>query len=148
MGDKTFDFSFPLHLQINPPKKRTPRQKLLNLNPNVRRQFAMHGLKLNGGELSSLMAGRTQGIHTLDRILSRAPITSGMPADKRAGLAADLADMLMEQSLEAQLSREAPTLLDRNQQRDEILQHVLLGKVAKEFPLKAQITIHLPVSWL
>jgi hypothetical protein len=147
VGDETFDFSLPLHLKIKPPKPRTTQQKL-QFNPAVRQLFVNRGLTLSGAEMRSLMAGRAQGIQTLERILAKTPVTQSMAPDKRKGLAADIADAFMEKSLEAQLSREAPTALDLNRERNEKLQHVLVGRVVREFPLKAQITIHLPVSWL
>lgn len=147
MGDKVWDFSLPLHLQINPPKKPALKDKL-KLNPEVHRIFARQGLRLNGRELKSLMAGRRMGINTIAGILARTSVTRSMSPDKRLDLAANLADVLMERSLEAQLAREAPTALDRIRQQDEALQHVLMGDVVKEFPIQAKITIHLPVSWL
>lgn len=141
------DFSLPFHVQINKPKKASLKNRL-KLNPAITRQFRNRGLRLTGGEFKSLMAGRTLGINTLDRILAKTPITMDMSPDKRKGLAIDLADMLMDSSLEAQLSREAPTALDLNRQREEQMQYVMLGTVVKDFPLQAKLTIHLPIDWL
>jgi len=135
------DFSFPFHVQINKPKSPALKDKL-RLNPAMTRQFRNRGLKLSGQEFKALLAGRSLGIATLARILSKTPGTQELSPDKRKELAVDLADVLMDASLEAQLSREAPTALDLNRQRNEKLEHVLLGRVIREFPLKAKLTIY------
>lgn len=147
MGDRVWDFSLPLHLQINPPKKPSLKSKLA-MNPNIRQIFVRQGLRLSGRELKSLMAGRSMGISTIAGILAKTSVTRDLSPGARLELATGLADVLMERSLEAQLSREAPTALDRINQQNEQLQHVLMGSVVRDFPVQAKITIHLPVEWL
>jgi hypothetical protein len=145
MGE--FKFSLPLHFQVNTPKPRSRKDKM-RFNPGLNQIFAKQGLRLDGRELRSLHAGRAKGIETLEGILSKTPIAKDLAPGERKELAADLADALMNMSLQGQLSREAPTALDRNRKRDENIQHVMFGSVVKDFPIQAKLTIHLPVSWL
>jgi len=108
--------TFGFHLTLNP-------QPALPPSVGVYRQFLDHGIVVSDRELQSIMAGREEGVRTINTILN-----SGAP---RLGpaftlkLSNDLADALLDKSLKGQLSREFPTSLERLDQRDQVTQSVL-----------------------
>ena len=107
-----------LHLTINPQSSSLP--------PSARfyRRFLQHGIPLTDKQLRSLLAGREEGITTINNVLGFTPIVSELGANTRLKLSTQIADALMNHSLQGQLSREAPTALQRVQQRDQILKHI------------------------
>ena len=119
MPDKNwslFENGMPgLHLIIIPQKPLPPEAR-------INRQFIDHSLPLSDKELQSLLGGRDAGIATLNTMMGK--LVPGFSPDKRLKFATQIADALLDKSLSAQLSREAPTTLDRLQQRDELLRQV------------------------
>ncbi len=120
MNDKIkwspFENGMPgLHLIINPQKPLPPEAR-------INRQFINHSLTLSDKELQSLLRGRNAGIATLDTLMGK--LMPGFSPDTRLKFSTQLADALLDRSLSAQLSREAPTTQDRLQQRDEVLRQV------------------------
>ncbi len=104
-----------LHLTINPQKPVAPEAM-------IGRQFVTHGVPLSSGELQALMAGRSEGIAALNTIMGK--LLPGFGADTRLKFSARIADALLDKSLAAQLSREAPTALERLEQRDEMMRQM------------------------
>jgi hypothetical protein len=171
MGDKV-DFSLfgptgvGLHLTINPqkkPKVTTDATGQVNIPDNdgtVRNLYVEHGLTLNDKELTALKTSREQGIFEIDRMLSHLPGFADLGRDKRLTLAMRAADVLLEKSVQAKLSREVPTVLDEQEQADQRLKMIfdnLQGRSVKSgtpsslldsVPLGVSVTVHLPVNWL
>jgi uncharacterized protein (DUF3084 family) len=102
------------HLTLNP-------QKPLPIEARINRQFLDHQLRLGDGELAALMAGRQQGIEAIKTLIysSNAPVQS-----KAHDIATQLADVLLDKSLSAQLSREAPNMQDTLQKQDEMFREM------------------------
>lgn len=98
------------HLIINPQKPLPPEAR-------IHRQFINHSLTLNDKELQSLLSGRDAGIATLNTSVGK--LMPWLPPDTRLKFSTQIADALLDKSLSAQLSREAPTSQDLLQQRDE-----------------------------
>jgi len=103
------------HLTLNP-------QKPLPVEARIARQFLDRGLTLQSEDLQTLLDDREAGIEQLNNILD--PVLPGFTQEKRRKFATQLADKLLDKSLSAQLSREAPTTLDALQFRDDQLQSV------------------------
>ena len=106
-----------LHLTINP-------QKPLPAEARINRHFVDHGLTLSAVELQTILASRSAGIATINNIMGT--VLPGFTPGKRLSYSTDIADALLNKSLAAQLSREAPNTFDRLQQRDDMLQDFLL----------------------
>lgn len=104
-----------LHLTLNPQSPVPPSAKIY-------RHFLKHNITLSDRELSALLAGREQGIASINALLG--PLTPGLGVDTRLKLSTQIADGLMSRSLEGQLSREAPTALQQLEQRDQVLKHL------------------------
>lgn len=110
MPDKKWDYSFlngntlGFHLTLNP---QTP----LPPSAMVYRQFLDHGIVVSDRELTSIMAGREQGVQTISGILRTTAPSLGQ--DLNLKLSTMLADALLEKSLSGQLSRESPNTADR-----------------------------------
>jgi hypothetical protein len=155
-----------LHLTINPQKspkvKRTVSgEAKLPPNKNLGEIYKTHGLRLTDKELSALKVSRTLGVKAIDEMLSHViPANAGVNPVDRLNLAMKAADLLMEKSLEAQLSREVPTALNREEQTAEKLDFILrnmgdgAGKkgpapsLIQQIPLGVSITVHMPTDWL
>jgi len=149
MPDKkwsVFENGMPgLHLIINP-------EKPLPAEARIYRQFVNHNVTLSYDELQSLLAGRNEGIATLDNVMGK--LLPGFGVDTRLKLSTKIADALFEKSLSAQLSRDAPTTLDRLQERDEMLKAVFQQAVPpgasrgqpptllQQVPVGVSLTIH------
>ena len=171
MGDKV-DFSLfgptgvGLHLTINPQKKpkvtvdATGQVNIPDNDGTVRNLYVDHGLTLNDKELNALKSSREQGIFEIDRMLSHLPGFADLGREKRLTLAMTAADLLLEKSVQAKLSREVPTLLDEQEQADQRLKMIfdnMQGRGVKSgtpsslldsVPLGVSVTVHLPVNWL
>jgi hypothetical protein len=171
MGDK-LDVSvfgptgLGLHLTVNPQKKpkatidATGQANIPDNDGGVRNLYVEHGLTLNDKELTALKSSREQGIFAIDSMLSHLPGFSGLGREKRLNLAMTAADVLLEKSVQAKLSREVPTLLDEAEQADQRLKMIfdnLNGRGVKSgspsslidsVPLGVSVTVHLPVNWL
>ena len=104
-----------LHLTINP-------QKPLPTEAKISRQFVTHGVTLTSEELKTIMASRSQGIGTLNNLMGK--LLPGFTPDQRLEFSTQIADLILDKSLAAQLSRDAPTTFDLLHQRDEKLMHV------------------------
>lgn len=113
MPDKKWSFfenGMPgLHLTINP-------QKPVAEAP-VGEQFRSHGITLTSKELQAIMAGRAAGIASVKNLLDK--VLPGFAPDSRLSYSTQITDALLNKSLSAQLSQEAPNTLDELQQRDE-----------------------------
>jgi hypothetical protein len=97
------------HLTLNPTPAMTPTAR-------VYQRFLQNGIRLNDRELQSLLAGRDQGIATIDRILGTVagPSVGGAA---RLQISTEIADALFARGLDAHLSREAPTALEQSEER-------------------------------
>lgn len=104
-----------VHLIINPQKPLPPEAR-------VYRQFVNHSVTLTNTELQSLLAGRTEGIAIVNNLMGK--LMPGFGPDTRLKFSTQIADALFDKSLSAQLSRDAPTLQDRLEQRDDMLKQV------------------------
>ena len=104
-----------LHLTLNPQKPLPPEAQ-------INRQFVSHGVTLTSKELQTILEGRGQGIATLNNLMGT--LLPGFTQDKRLKFSTQIADALLDKSLSAQLSREAPTTFDRLLQRDDMLRQV------------------------
>lgn len=101
-----------LHLTINP-------QRPLPAEAQIGRQFVSHGVTLTSEELKTILASRGEGIATLNNLMGN--LLPGFTPDQRLKFSTQIADALLDKSLAAQLSRDAPTTFDRLQQRDDML---------------------------
>jgi hypothetical protein len=126
-----------VHLIIHPPKP-------LPAEAQIRRQFVGHNLTLSYAELQALMAGRKEGIGALKNVIDR--VLPGFAPDKRLQFSTQIADALVDKSLSAQLSREAPTSLDEIRQTEELLNHVLVRgpppTLLERVPIGASVTVY------
>lgn len=103
-----------LHLTINP---RPP----IHPSARVYRRFLRNGLVLSSDHLQTLMDSRTEGINGLSTLIGGS--LPFLTPKLRLKLAESIADALLDKSLDAHLSREAPTLLDLNNAATEALEH-------------------------
>lgn len=135
-----------LHLTINPQSPVSPEAKIFQ-------HFIGRDVILTDAQMKALMKGRSEGIASMDNLLGL--IIPGISANTRLKLSTKLADTLMSRSLIGQLSREAPTALERVQQRDAVLRSLFQqpvppaasrGQVPQLFnllpPVGATLTIH------
>ena len=104
-----------LHLTINP---MTP----LPVEAKIGRQFVNHGVTLTAKELQTILASRGEGIATLNNVMGK--MLPGFTPDQRLTFSTQIADALLDKSLAAQLSRDAPNTFDRLQERDEKMLHI------------------------
>ncbi|MFY9723947.1 MAG: hypothetical protein WB579_14040 [Bryobacteraceae bacterium] len=106
---------FGFHLKLNPQPPMPPSAKIY-------RQFLNHGIVVRDHELESILAGRDEGVRTIRGILDgTAPF---LAPDLRLKLSNTLADVLLDKSLQGQLSREAPTALDQLDQSNAVMQSI------------------------
>lgn len=134
-----------LHLTINP---QTP----LPVEAQISRQFVSHGVTLTSDELQTILSSRGEGIATLNTLMGN--LLPGFTQDQRLKFSTQIADALLNKSLAAQLSREAPTTFDRLQQRDEMLRHVFQQNpppgtrrapaptLMEQVPIGVSVTLH------
>ena len=73
-------------------------------------------------------------------------VLPGFAPDKRLKFSTQIADALFDKSLSAQLALDAPTTLDRLQQRDEVLKQVLNRgpppTLLQQVPVGVSLTVH------
>jgi len=106
---------FGFHLKLNPQPPMPPSAKIY-------RQFLNHGIVVRDHELDSILAGRDQGVKTISSILGNtAPF---LAPDLRLKLSNTLADVLLDKSLQGQLSREMPTDFERLDQTNAAVQSI------------------------
>jgi hypothetical protein len=126
-----------LHLTINPQKPLPPEARIY-------RQFVDHGVTLSYRELQALLAGRSQGISTLNNVMDK--LLPGFSPDKRREFSTKIADALLDKSLSAQLSRDAPNTFDRLQQSEEMLDQILhrgpAPTLLQKVPVGVSLTVH------
>jgi hypothetical protein len=103
------------HLTLNP-------QPALPPTVGIYRQFLEHGIVVSDRELESIMAGREEGVRTINNILNNGAPSLGSSLSLK--LSNDLADALLDKSLKGQLSREFPTSLERLEERDEKMKSI------------------------
>ena len=118
MGDKWsfFNNGMPgLHLTLNPQKPLPPEAR-------VNAKFLDHSLPLSSDELQALLRGRSDGIASVNNLLGK--VMPGFGPDTRLKFATQITDKLLDKSLDAQLSRDAPNTLDRLRLRDDVLQQL------------------------
>jgi hypothetical protein len=95
-----------LHLTINPLKPLPPEV-------HVVRQYLDQGIVLNDQERASILRGRDEGVGTVKTILDQT--IPGFAPDMRLKFANQIVDALLDKSVSAQLSREAPSPQDQFQ---------------------------------
>ena len=171
MGDKV-EFSpfgptgLGLHITINPEKKpkvtidSTGQAHIPDNDVSVSSLYMRHGLTLNDKELRALRLSRPQGIYAIDTMLSHLPGFDKLGKETRLNLAMKAADLLLEKSLEAKLSRDVPTALDEAEQTEEKLRTMFESMRGKDVrkgspsslldsvPLGVSLTVHFSLDWL
>lgn len=150
MGDLTVS-KFPysdgilgLHLVLDKPTAPSPEER-------IGRPFLARGVPLTDWQLRSTLQGREQAIDRTQKVIDT--MAPGFSPAKRREWATQLADALIDQSTSALLSREAPTALERVEQRDQALQNLFrnppaqssqgsLESMAAQIPLGVTVTVH------
>jgi hypothetical protein len=125
-----------LHLTINPQKPLPPEAR-------ISQQFLDHGLTLSDRERQSVLRGRSEGVSTVKTILDK--VIPGFTPDKRLKFANQIVDALLDKSISAQLSREAPTAQDQFQQETDKINAVLRAPaptLLQQIPVGVSVTIH------
>ena len=134
-----------LHLTNNP---QTP----LPVEAQIGRQFVNHGVTLTSDELQMILANRGKGISTLNNLMG--DLLPGFTPDQRLTFSTQIADALLNKSLAAQLSRDAPTTFDRLQERDETMKYLFSQNPAsgtqrapaptliEQVPVGVSVTVH------
>jgi hypothetical protein len=171
MGDKV-EFSpfgptgLGLHITINPEKKpkvtidSTGHANIPDNDVSVSSLYMQHGLTLGDKELRALRLSRPQGIYAIDALLGYLPGFDKLGKETRLNLAMKAADLLLEKSLEAKLSRDVPTALDEAEQTDQKLRAMFENMRGKDVrkgsppslldsvPLGVSLTVHFSLDWL
>ena len=125
-----------LHLTINPLKPLPPEV-------DVVRQYLDQGIVLNDRERASILRGRDEGVGTVKTILDQT--IPGFAPDMRLKFANQIVDALLDKSVSAQLSREAPSPQDQFQQETDKLNAVLRAptpSLLQQVPVGVSVTIH------
>ena len=125
-----------LHLTINP-------QKPLSAEARVHQQFLNHGLTLSAKDRESILRGREEGVDTVSTILDG--FMPGFVPNTRLKLANQIVDALLDKSLSAQLSREAPTVQDQFKEENDKFNAVLRAPtptLLQQVPVGVSVTIH------
>jgi hypothetical protein len=125
-----------LHLTINPLKPLPPEV-------HVVRQYLDQGIVLNDRERASILRGRDEGVGTVKTILDQT--IPGFAPDMRLKFANQIVDALLDKSVSAQLSREAPSPQDQFQQETDKLNAVLRAptpSLLQQVPVGVSVTIH------
>ena len=155
-----------LHLAINPQKKPTAktaingRVELPDNDISVREIYMRHGLRLGDKELRALRLSRPQGVQAIDAMLGKLPGFADLGKDQRLNFAMRAADVLLEKSIEAKLSREFPTAVDEGEEAAQRLNTIfqnLRGEGVKtgpapslleKVPVGVSLTVHWSWDWL
>ena len=125
-----------LHLTINPLKPLPPEV-------HVVRQYLDRGIVLNDQERASILRGRDEGVGAVKTILDQT--IPGFAPDMRLKFANQIVDALLDKSVSAQLSREAPSPQDQFQQESDKLNAVLRAptpSLLQQIPVGVSVTIH------
>jgi hypothetical protein len=125
-----------LHLTINPLKPLPPEA-------HVVRQYLDQGIVLNDQERASILRGRDEGVGTVKTILDQT--IPGFAPGTRLKFAEHIVDALLDKSISAQLSREAPSPQDQFQQDTDKLNAVLrmpTPSLLQQVPVGVSVTIH------
>jgi hypothetical protein len=125
-----------LHLTINPLRPLPPEV-------HVVRQYLDQGIVLNDQERASILRGRDEGVGTVKTILDQT--IPGFAPDTRLKFANQIVDALLDKSVSAQLSREAPSPQDQFQQQTDKLNAVLrmpTPSLLQQVPVGVSVTIH------
>jgi hypothetical protein len=125
-----------LHLTVNPQKPLPPEARL-------NQQFLDHGLTLSDRERQSILRGRSEGVGTVKGILDH--LIPGFAPDKRLKFANQIVDALLDKSVSAQLSREAPNAQDEFQQETDKLNAILRAPaptLLQQVPVGVSLTVH------
>ena len=125
-----------LHLTINPLKPLSPEVRVVQ-------QYVSRGIQLNDRERASILRGRDEGVGTVKTILDQT--IPGFAPDMRLKFANQIVDALLDKSVSAQLSREAPSPQDQFQQEADKLNTVLRAptpSLLQQVPVGVSVTIH------
>jgi hypothetical protein len=125
-----------LHLTINPLKPLPPEV-------HVVQQYLSQGIRLNDRERASILRGRDEGVGTVKTILDQ--MMPGFAPANRLKYANQIVDALLDASVSAQLSREAPSPQDQAQQEVDKLNAVLRApspNLLQQVPVGVSVTIH------
>jgi hypothetical protein len=125
-----------LHLTINPLKPLPPEVQIVQ-------HYLSQGIRLGDDERASVLRGRDEGFGAVKAILDQT--IPGFTADKRVKYANLIVDALLDTSISAQLSREAPSALDRDQQEVDKLNTMLRApspSLLAQVPVGVSVTIH------
>jgi hypothetical protein len=125
-----------LHLTINP-------QKPLPAEARIHQQFLDHGLTLSAKDRESILRGRDEGVGSVNTILNS--FMPGFTPNTRAKLANQIVDALLDKSMSAQLSREAPTVQDQFQQETDKFNTVFRAptpSLLQQVPVGVSLTVH------
>jgi hypothetical protein len=125
-----------LHLTINP-------QKPLPAEARVNQQFLDHGLTLSAKDRESILRGRDDGVASVTTILDN--FIPGFAPNTRVKLANQIVDALLDKSVSAQLSREAPTIQDQFQQESDKFNAVFRAPtptLLQRTPVGVSLTVH------
>jgi len=125
-----------LHLTINPQKPLPPEARIVQ-------KFVDHGITLNDRERQSILRGRSEGVSTVKGMLDN--LIPGFAPDARLKFANQIVDALLDKSISAQLSREAPGPQDQFQQETDRINAVLRApapSLLQQVPVGVSVTIH------
>jgi hypothetical protein len=125
-----------LHLTINPLKPLPPEVQVV-------RRYLDQGIVLNYQERASILRGRDEGVGTVKTILDQT--IPGFAPDTRLKFDKQIVDALLDKSVAAQLSREAPSPQDQFQQETDKLNTVLRAptpSLLQQVPVGVSVTIH------
>lgn len=125
-----------LHLTINPQKPLPPEARLVQ-------KFVDHGITLNDRERQSILRGRGEGVSAVKGMLDN--LIPGFAPDARLKFANQIVDALLDKSISAQLSREAPGPQDQFQQETDRINAVLRApapSLLQQVPVGVSVTIH------
>jgi hypothetical protein len=125
-----------LDLTITPLKPLPPEV-------HVVQQYISQGIRLNDRERASILRGRDEGVGTVKTILDQT--TPGFAPNTRLKYANEIVDALLDASVSAQLSREAPSVQDQAQQEADKLNAVLRAPsptLLQQIPVGVSVTVH------
>lgn len=125
-----------LHLTINPQKPLPPEARVVQ-------QFVDRGITLSDCERASILRGRSEGVGAVKNILDKS--IPGFAPDARLKFASQIVDALLDKSISAQLSREAPSPQDQFQQETDRINAVLRAPaptLLQQVPVGVSVTIH------
>jgi hypothetical protein len=110
---------------------------------HVVQQYISQGIRLNDWERASILRGRDEGVGTVKTILDQT--IPGFAPNTRLKYANEIVDALLDASVSAQLSREAPSVQDQAQQEVDKLNAVLRApspSLLQQIPVGVSVTVH------